>query len=180
MPDHLGSPRTTGDIGFVISRSAVQVPESAPKNNEQHWPSIRGHRPTVLQWTERGRADGPLAFRSAPCTRAAPSTPPVLIRVRLRTGAHQAWPSPRHDRLGSRVVKLTRLPASLDVAARMLAPSVEALDTPLGSRDSHHVPGVCYSALQRLPRRDLHPLEKNDGMRALARPHRHDAPCHAL
>src|ERR1700682_4254778 len=52
----------------------------------------------------------------------------VPIRVRLRTGAHQAWPSPRHDRLGSRIVNLTRLQASLDVAARVLAPSVEALD----------------------------------------------------
>ena len=39
------------------------------------------------------------------------------------------------------------------------------------------MPGVCYSALRRLPRRDLHPLEKNDGMRTLARLHRHDAPC---
>jgi hypothetical protein len=37
------------------------------------------------------------------------------------------------------------------------------------------MPGVCYSALRRLPRRDLHPLETNDGMGALARSHRHDA-----
>jgi plasmid stabilization system protein ParE len=55
------------------------------------------------------------------------------------------------------------------------APSVEALDTPLGPHGSHRTSGVCYSALRCLPRRDLHPLEKNDGMRALARPHRHDA-----
>ena len=27
------------------------------------------------------------------------------------------------------------------------------------------MPGVCYSALRRLPRRDLHPLETNDAMR---------------
>src|SRR5207249_6355878 len=88
----------------------------------------------------------------------------------------QMWPSPRHDRFGSRIVNLSRLQASLDVAARGLAPSVEALDTPLEPRNSRHALGVCYSALRRLPRRDLHPLEKNGGMRALARPHRHDAP----
>jgi hypothetical protein len=39
---------------------------------------------------------------------------------------------------------------------------------------------VCYSALRCLPRRDLHLLEKNDVMRALARPHRDDATWHAL
>jgi hypothetical protein len=98
------------------------------------------------------------------------------LRVRLRTGAPRISSSPRHDRLDARVVNLTRLQASLHVAARGLAPSVEALDTPLGPHGSHRTSGVCYSALRRLPRRDLHPLEKNGGMRALARPHLHDAP----
>ncbi len=86
------------------------------------------------------------------------------LRVRLRTGAQRTSSSPRNDRLDARVVNLSRLQASRNVAARGLAPSVEALDTPLGRRDSHHAPGVCYSALRRLPRRDLHPLEKNDRM----------------
>jgi hypothetical protein len=103
-----------------------------------------------------------------------------LRRVHLRTEASQTWPSPRHDRLGSRVVNLSRLQASLDVAARVLAPSVEACDTPLGPQDSHLAPGVCYSALRCLPRRDLHPLETNDAMTALARSHLHDAPCAGL
>jgi hypothetical protein len=98
-----------------------------------------------------------------------------LPRVHLRTGARETWPSPRHDRLGSRVVNLTRLQASRDVAARGLAPSVEALDTPLGPPKSLSMPGVCYSALRRLPRRDLHPLESNDKTAALARLRRHDA-----
>jgi hypothetical protein len=84
-----------------------------------------------------------------------------LIRVHLRTGAHQAWPSPRHDRLGSRVVNLTRLQASLDVAARVLALSVETFDTPLEPQDSRPALGVCYSALRRLPRQDLHLLESD-------------------
>ena len=92
------------------------------------------------------------------------------LRVRLRTGAQRISSSPRNDRLDARVVNLSRLQASRDVAARGLAPSVEALDTPLGPSGSHPMPGVCYSALRRLPRRDSHPLEKNDGMRPLARP----------
>src|SRR5207249_5150017 len=48
------------------------------------------------------------------------------------------WPSPRHDRFGLRVVTLSRLQASLDVAARVFAPrcttcaASRALDAPLG------------------------------------------------
>ena len=105
--------------------------------------------------------------------RSVPRRAPV--HVHLRTGVHGMSSLPRHDRLDARVVNLTRLQASLHVAARGLAPSVEALDTPLGPRASPHVSGVCYSALRCLPRRDLHPLEENDEIRALARPHRHDA-----
>ncbi len=105
--------------------------------------------------------------------RSVPRRAPV--RVHLRTGTHGMLSSPRNDRFDARVVNLTRLQASLHVAARGLAPSVEALDTPLGPRESPRASGVCYSALRRLPRRDLHPLEMNDGMGALARPHRHDA-----
>ena len=99
-----------------------------------------------------------------------------LPHVHLRTEARQTWPSPRHDRLGSRVVNLSRLQASLDVAARVLAPSVEAFDTPLGPPGSLPMPGVCYSALRRLPRRDLHPLEKNGGKQTMLCLLRHDAP----
>ncbi len=99
-----------------------------------------------------------------------------LRHMHLRTRAPQTWPSPRHDRLGSRVVNVTRLQASRDVAARGLAPSVEALDTPLEPRESPRALGVCYSALRRLPRRDLHPLEQNDVIQTRARLHRHDAP----
>src|SRR5207247_593810 len=63
-------------------------------------------------------------------------------RVHLRTETRPTWPSPRHDRLGSRLVNLSRLQASRHVAARVLALSVETLDTPLGPRDSHPTPGV--------------------------------------
>jgi hypothetical protein len=39
------------------------------------------------------------------------------------------------------------------------------------------MPGVCYSALRRLPRRDLHPLETNSVKQTVTSPLRHDAPC---
>src|SRR5260221_5832198 len=100
-----------------------------------------------------------------------------LAHVHPRTGAREAWPSPRHDRLGSRVVNLSRLQASHHVAARVLALSVETLDTPLGPRDSRPPPGVCYSALRDLPSRDLHPVEMDSVKQTMTCPLRHDAPC---
>lgn len=45
--------------------------------------------------------------------------------------APRTWPSPRHDRLGSHAVAVTRLQGSLNATARVRAPSKEALDTPL-------------------------------------------------
>ena len=59
------------------------------------------------------------------------------------------------------MVNMSRLQASRHVAARVLASSSEAFDTPLGPPRSLAMPGVYYSALRRLPRRDLHPLETN-------------------
>jgi hypothetical protein len=96
--------------------------------------------------------------------------------VHLRTEASPTWPSPRHDRLGSWMVNLSRLQASRDVAARVLAFSVETCDTPLEPRHSRRALGVCYSALRRLPRRDSHPLERDSVKQTLFRPLRHDAP----
>ena len=66
------------------------------------------------------------------------------------------------------------LQASRHVAARVLVPSSEALDTPLGPRRSLAVPGVCYSALRCLPRRDFHPLETNSVKSMVIHPLRHD------
>src|SRR5438477_233696 len=100
-------------------------------------------------------------------------------------GPVAAWPHSRVDvaigalcrgTRGPRIVNLSRLQASPDVAARVLAPSVEALDTPLGPPVSRPMPGVCYSALRRLPRRDLHPLEMNSVKQTSFRLLRHDAP----
>ncbi len=99
-----------------------------------------------------------------------------LARVRPRTGARETWPSPRHDRLGSRVVNLSRLQASLHVAARALASSAEASDTPLETPRSLPALGACYSALRRLPRRDLHPLEMGSVKQTAVALLRHDAP----
>jgi hypothetical protein len=102
--------------------------------------------------------------------------------------AARMLPSPRNDRLGSRVVHLSRLQASLHVAARVLAPCCTALaashafDARLQPSGSPPLLRACCSALQRLPRRDLHPLDHHSvtaGSGVLAIPgfcRRHDAP----
>jgi hypothetical protein len=53
--------------------------------------------------------------------------------------------------------------------------SLEACDTQLGPPPSQSKPRVCYSALQRLPSGDSHPLESNRRTAALARCRGHDA-----
>ena len=53
-------------------------------------------------------------------------------------------------------------------------PPQRLLDTPLGPRRSLAVPGVCYSALRCLPRRDFHPLETNSVKSMVIHPLRHD------
>jgi hypothetical protein len=102
--------------------------------------------------------------------------------------ASRMLPSPRHDRLGSRIVSLSRLQASLDVAARVLAPCCAALaashafDARLQPSGSPPLLRACYSALQRLPRRDLYPLDHpsvtagSGGFPSPGFCRRHDAP----
>ena len=119
---------------------------------------------------------------------SAPILPRVLLplprrdppRFLLRPSARRTWPSRRHDPLGSLVVNLTRLQDSLHVAARVLAPSVEALDAPLGTRGSLPAPGACYPALRCLPGRDSHPLDRCSPKALAHVGHGHsleDAPC---
>ena len=152
-----GPRHSYGPLGFPLRRARFR-----------HW-LIRAALPRRRLRRRASRV--PLrAHVLRPLPRRAPA------RVRLRTGVRGTSSSPRQDRLDARVVHLTRLQASLDVAARVLAPSEEALDTPLGPRDSRHAPGVCYSALRRLPRRDLHPLETNGVKLTLDCLLRHDAP----
>src|SRR5436190_11241847 len=86
-----------------------------------------------------------------------------LRRVVPRTSPSPTWPSPRHARLGSRIVYLSRRQASLDVAARALAPSVEAFDAPLRLRRSLAAPGACYRTVRLLSGRDSHPLVRCSG-----------------
>ena len=87
-------------------------------------------------------------------------------------------PSLRHDQLGSRIVDLTRLQASLHVAARVLARSIDPFDTPLGRQDLSRATGACYPALRRLPGRDLRPLEKRSSKTELRRSAAHLALLH--
>ena len=125
---------------------------------------------------EQGPAQTGLVFRASPGTVLRPMPHRDPRHVHLRTEASQTWPSPCHERLGSRLVNVSRLQASREVATRVLASSEEACDTPLRPPSSHSVPGVCYSALRRLPRRDLHPLEMNDAKQTLLGLLHHDAP----
>ena len=83
---------------------------------------------------------------------------------------------------------MTRRQASLDVAARVVAPfaqlsPLKAFDTTLHQSASGPQVVVCYQALRRLPGRDSHPLERCSGAQTLRAPflpnaHRlHDTPC---
>src|SRR5258708_4123652 len=193
--------RRTGVLRGGWSRSCRSCPRASFRcrrcpRRDPSLPSRCSSRGSTLLWSPRTpaapRSPSPLAYtsRAAP-TRAAQTglscsvRLPVRVlrsvprrdpsRVRLRIGARPASSSPWNERLDSRVVNLTRLQASRKVAARGLAPSEEAFDTPLGPHDSRRAPGVCYSALRRLPRRDFHPLETNSLKQATALL-RHDAP----
>jgi hypothetical protein len=97
-------------------------------------------------------------------------------------------PSPRNDRLGSRIVHLSGLQASLHVAARVLASCFAALAA-LHASDARLQPSgslpqlrACYSALRRFPRRDFHPLDHHSvtsvsaGACSAGSFRRHDAP----
>jgi hypothetical protein len=182
-----------GPAQAVESRASLR-PRRAPRRDPSLPSRCSSRGSSLLRSPRTPAAHGslsPSAYTSrAALTRAAQTglscSVPLRVRVLrpiprrdlprvLRTETRQTWPSPRHDRLGSRIVNVSRLQASRNVAARGLAPSVEALDAPLGPPGSLPMPGACYSALRRLPRRDLHPLETNDKMTALARSHRHDA-----
>ena len=88
--------------------------------------------------------------------------------------------SPWRERLGFPIVNLSRLQASLHVAARVLASRCSrALDVALRPPGSLLAPATCYPALRRLPGRDSHPLEKRSKARRSpegCRLRRHGAP----
>ena len=169
-PDHRRGPSLPSRCSS--RQSAVLRPPRTPAAHASFSPSAYTSAPAPTRAAQTGlscsvplpaRVLRPLPRRDHP-------------RVRPRTGARTTWPSPGYDRLGSRIVNLSRLQASRHVAARVLASSVEAFDTPLGPRGSHRTPGVCYSALRGLPRRDSHPLERDSGRPAVSGWPLHDAP----
>ena len=100
----LGHPLRTARFRDRLIR--VARPRPGPRRRASRVPSFSVHACCAPYPAETSRADAPGLGR-------------------------EAWPSPRHDRLGSRVVTVTRLQASLHVAARVPASSVEAPDTPL-------------------------------------------------
>jgi hypothetical protein len=82
------------------------------------------------------RRVGSLQFHTGPWTRAAPRTPEEASAAPMASRC--LLPSPWHARLGLLCLsadRLSRRQDSRDVAARALAPSVEARDAPLGAAD---------------------------------------------
>lgn len=166
----------------LARHSAVLRPPRTPAAQRSLSPSAYAMRLAATTAAQTGLSCSalPLVRVLRPIPRRGATRAPVLARHVL--------PSPRDDRLGPRIVPLSRLQTSLHVAARVLAPrctalaASRALDVPLGTRGSLPAPGTCYPALRRLPGRDLPPLEKrslNGSRPALARGSasvRHDAP----
>ncbi|ATB46429.1 hypothetical protein MYMAC_002027 [Corallococcus macrosporus DSM 14697] len=152
-----------------------------PKHHPSRGPSLRARclaRPSPVLRPPRTPAAlptlSPSAYTRGPAATTAAQTglscsPPDLEHVPrpiprgapllpIRTRPQRTWPSPRHARLGAPIVYLSRRQASLDVAARALAPSrMEAFDAPLWPAASRRSAGACYRALRCLPGRDFHP-----------------------
>ena len=76
---------------------------------------------------------------------------------------------------GARAQDLSRQPARPDLWGARVSNDPGLPDPPLGPPRSLAVPGVCYSALRGLPRRDLHPRETNSVKQMRRHPLRRDA-----
>src|SRR5438093_843531 len=128
------TPMRTRDQSRGPSLQAVLLPFAGTTTPSDSLPAPRRFGFTLSTWprSDSSRRVGPLQFRTGPWTRAAPHTPEGSSAAPMSPRC--LWPSPRHARLGSLCLSadnLTRRQDSRDVAARALAPSVEALDAPL-------------------------------------------------
>src|SRR6266540_5114361 len=84
---------------------------------------------------DSGRADGPLVFRSSPCPRAARRTPPRPVARTSPDWSATGIVFAGNERLDSRVVNLTRLQASRNVAPADWLPPKRLLTPRLGHRN---------------------------------------------
>ena len=121
---------------YVAHRSAVLRPPRTPAALRTISPSAYtpGLCPTQARQTG-------LSCSGPDHAHVPPSVPREDPPGQNRNVTRRTWPSPRHDRLGSSTVSLTRLQGSLHATARVLAPSKEAFDTPLSPPPLSDEPG---------------------------------------
>jgi hypothetical protein len=149
------TPRRTRDQSRGPSLQALVTPFPGTPTPSDSLPTPRrfGLALSTRPCPDASRRVGPLQFRTGPWTRAAPHAPegssaasPISSRC--------PWPSPWHARfgpLGLSADNLTRRQDSRDVAARALAPSVEALDAPLSPEDLSPKPGPATERIGAYP-----------------------------
>src|SRR5947199_7593499 len=138
------TPMRTRDQSRGPSLQAVLLPFAGTSTPSDSLPTPRRFGLALSTWlcSDASRRVGPLQFRTGPWTRAAPPTPKRSSAAPISTRC--LLPSPCHARLGPLCLSaetLTRRQDSRDVAARALAPSKEALDTPLSRDDLASRPG---------------------------------------
>src|SRR5438876_575060 len=172
------TPMRTRDQSRGPSLQAVLLPFAGTTTPSDSLPAPRRFGFTLSTWprSDSSRRVGPLQFRTGPWTRAAPHTPEGSSAAPMSPRC--LWPSPRHARLGSLCLSadnLTRRQDSRDVAARALAPSVEALDAPLSRGALTLRPGpateriVAYSVAPRLEERAFQILGAGPGVVGMGR-----------
>jgi hypothetical protein len=133
------TPRRTRDQSRGPSLQAVVLPPflgTSTPSDSLPTPRRFGLALSTRPCSNVSRRVGPLQFHTGPWTRAAPRTPEESSAVPIASRC--LLPSPWHARLGPLCLSadhLTRRQDSRDVAARALAPSVEARDAPLGAAD---------------------------------------------
>jgi len=148
-------PHTSIECAFDPQRGVKPTLSANMSETPGPWEfSVEGDRSALTRAAQTGLSCSPSSLEHV----LRPLPRQDSRRLLLRTSAPRTWPSPRHARLGSCIVPLSRRQASLDVAARALAPSVEAFDAPLRPRRSLPAPGACYRTARFLSGRDLHPL----------------------
>ena len=164
-----GFPAMPSRLPAPLGMTKVRGPSLPARYVARRSPVLRPPRtPAALQPTSPSAYTTGLCPTQAGQTGLSCSAPTCDARAAARTperpdgypGTGPAGHGLRRDMSGSAlpIVTLTRLQRSLHAAARALAPSKEALDTPLSPPTSPRRTGACYPALRRLPGRDSHPL----------------------
>ncbi len=136
-------PRYYEPLGLPLDSARFQLP-----------PYAHGLRPT-------GAAETGLSCSTPFCRNVPPPLPRGAPTRSPDCNAGCAWPSPRHDRLGApkhlSADILTRLARRSPYCGPLRRSLLRGSRRSARPRASRPRTGPCYSALRRLPRRDLHP-----------------------